>query len=108
MGPSRAGGRRPDRRWRRRPRRCVPRGLSCVVRLRTRSVPAMAKGVAAAVAAAGVGPTGTCRTSTSRTSTPFDGWDWDLPDIDWPDIDLGKMLSDFWDGFLDLLEGIGD
>lgn len=39
---------------------------------------------------------------------PFDGWDWDLPDIDWPDIDLGKMLSDFWDGFLDLLEGIGD
>ena len=39
---------------------------------------------------------------------PFDGWDWDLPDIDWPDIDLGKMLSDFWDGFLDLLDGIGD
>lgn len=39
---------------------------------------------------------------------PFDGWDWDLPDIDWPDIDLGKLLSDFWDGFLDLLEGIGD
>lgn len=39
---------------------------------------------------------------------PFDGWDWNLPDIDWPDIDLGQLLSDFWDGFLDLLEGIGD
>lgn len=35
---------------------------------------------------------------------PFDDFGWDLPDIDWPDIDWGGV----WDGFLDILEDIGD
>lgn len=35
---------------------------------------------------------------------PFDDFGWDLPDIDWPDIDWGGA----WDGFLDILEDIGD
>lgn len=35
---------------------------------------------------------------------PLDGFDWDLKSFAWPDIDWGGL----WDGFLDVLESIGD
>lgn len=35
---------------------------------------------------------------------PFDGMGWEMPTLAWPQIDWKGL----WDGFLDLLEGIGD